>query len=57
MATIIADKRLDAGAQTLLWTRLSDAGLPVPSGLYLIRVIARAADGSQSTALATVALR
>jgi hypothetical protein len=55
--TIAADKPLDAGLQTLLWDRRAETGLPVPSGLYLIRVKARDARGGQSTTLATVALR
>jgi len=55
--TLAGDKPLDAGLQTLLWDRRADTGLPVPAGLYLIRVTARAPHGAQSTALATVALR
>jgi hypothetical protein len=54
---IVADRPLDAGLQTLLWDRRADTGLPVPAGLYLIRVTARDAAGAQTTALATVALR
>jgi hypothetical protein len=55
--TVVADKPLEAGLQTLLWDRRAEMGLPVPAGLYLIRVTARDEDGGQSTALATVALR
>ncbi|MBM3956786.1 MAG: hypothetical protein FJ313_01895 [Gemmatimonadetes bacterium] len=55
--TIVADRPLDAGLQTLLWDRRAETGLPAPSGLYLIRVTARDASGGQSTALATLALR
>jgi hypothetical protein len=55
--TIVADRPLDAGPQTLLWDRRADTGLPVPAGLYLIRVTARDPDGAQSSALATVSLR
>ena len=53
---IAADKPLDAGVQTLVWDRRADGGLPVPAGLYLIRVTARDATGGASTALAALAL-
>jgi hypothetical protein len=55
--TIAADRPLGAGLQTLLWDRRADTGLPVPAGLYLIRVMARDEEGGQRTALASVALR
>jgi parallel beta-helix repeat protein len=55
--TIVADKPLDAGLQTLLWDRRADSALPVPAGLYLVRLAARDATGAQSAALTTVALR
>jgi flagellar hook assembly protein FlgD len=55
--TIAADKPLEAGLQTLVWDCKADGGLRVPAGLYLVRLTARAADGAQSTALATVSLR
>jgi len=57
IATIVADQPLNAGLQTLLWDRRAQTGLPVPSGLYLVRVTARNADGSTCSALATLALR
>jgi len=55
--TIAADQPLEAGLQTLMWDGKADTGIAVPAGLYLIRVVARDADGGQSTALATVAVR
>jgi hypothetical protein len=55
--TIVADKPLEAGLQTLLWDRRAETGLAAPAGLYLISVTARDGEGGQSTALATVALR
>jgi flagellar basal-body rod modification protein FlgD len=55
--TVVADRPLDAGLQTLLWDRRAETGLAAPSGLYLVRVTARAGDGAQSSALATLALR
>lgn len=55
--TLVADKPLDAGLQTLVWDRKAASGLTVPAGLYVIRVTAQSAGGGQSTALATVALK
>jgi predicted outer membrane repeat protein len=55
--TLVAEKSLGAGLQTLLWDRRAETGLSAPAGLYLIRVKARDARGGQSTALAVVALR
>jgi hypothetical protein len=55
--TLVADRPLEAGLQTLLWDRRADTGLPVPAGLYLIRVTAHSDKGGQSTSLATLALR
>jgi murein DD-endopeptidase MepM/ murein hydrolase activator NlpD len=43
-----------AGSNTLLWNALSDSGLPVPNGTYLVEVTARGADGAQSRAVAMV---
>jgi C1A family cysteine protease len=54
--TIVAAQPLEAGLQTLLWDRKADSGLPVPAGLYLIRVTARDAEGGQSTSMASLAL-
>ncbi|MBM3472647.1 MAG: hypothetical protein FJX75_05175 [Armatimonadetes bacterium] len=54
--TIIADRPLGAGLQTLVWDGKAESGLASPAGLYLIRVTAKSADGGQSTALATVGL-
>ncbi len=55
--TLCADQACEAGMNTLVWNALSDRGLRVPSGTYLIRITARAGDGAQSSALATVAVR
>jgi C1A family cysteine protease len=55
--TIVADRPLGAGLQTLVWDRKAESGLTVPAGLHIIRVNAKAADGTQSTALATLSLR
>jgi len=55
--TIAAHRPLEAGLETLTWDRKADNGLAAPPGLYLIRLTARNANGGQSTALASVALR
>jgi len=55
--TLVEDRALEAGPQTLLWDRKAGNGLPVPAGLYLIRVTAREPEGGQSSGLATLALR
>jgi len=55
--TIVVDKPLAAGLNTLLWDRRSSTGLPVPAGLYVICVQARHDDGQSSAAIATVSLR
>jgi len=55
--TIAADQPLAAGLQTLAWDGKAANGLTAPAGLYVVRVTARNAEGGQSTALATVALR
>jgi hypothetical protein len=47
----------EAGTNVLLWNAQSDSGLPVPSGTYLVEVIARAPDGQQSRALAPVTVK
>ena len=55
--TIVAEKPVGAGLQTLVWDRKAESGLTVPGGLYLIRVSARSPEGGQSTALATIVLK
>lgn len=54
---VLPERDLAAGASTLLWNGRSIAGAMVPAGQYLARVSARAADGSQAQAVATVRLR
>jgi hypothetical protein len=55
--TLCQVKDCQAGANTLLWNAQSDAGLPVPNGMYLVEVTAKADDGTQGRALAQVAIR
>jgi hypothetical protein len=46
-----------AGLQLMAWNARDDAGRAVPSGLYLVELVARAADGQQARALATLQVR
>jgi hypothetical protein len=54
--TLCQGRDCAAGANTLLWNATSDAGLRVPSGAYLVEVVARTPDGSQARAVTTVRL-
>jgi hypothetical protein len=45
---------LDGGANALLWDARSDAGLPVPNGVYIAEVAAKGEDGSQARAVTPV---
>jgi hypothetical protein len=55
--TIVADRPLSAGLQTLVWTGQADTGLAAPAGLYLIKVTLRGAEGAQGSAVTSVRLR
>jgi len=46
----------DAGLNRLAWNGTSAAGTRVPAGVYLVRVRARVASGTQTSALTTVRL-
>jgi hypothetical protein len=52
--TICTAKACEAGTNTLLWNAMSDGGLRVPNGVYLVDVAARTDDGGQSKALTQV---
>ena len=54
--TICSVRECEAGANTLLWNAQSENGLPVPNGRYLIQLVARTSDGTESRALAAVRL-
>jgi len=54
--TVTPGRTCDAGANRLLWSGLSDRGLRVPDGAYLIEVRARSGSGEQSRALSRVQL-
>ncbi|MGQ9730181.1 MAG: lectin like domain-containing protein [Candidatus Zipacnadales bacterium] len=55
--TLITDKFMEAGTQTVLWNRRADNGLLVPRGVYLVQVTARSADGSLHRAITSLCLR
>ena len=52
--TLFRAKNCESGANTLLWNAQSDQGLHVPNGTYLIEVMAKASDGTQTRGLAQV---
>jgi hypothetical protein len=54
--TIAPGRECEAGLNTVTWTGMSDAGLRVPAGRYLVEVRARSAEGSESRAIAAVGL-
>ena len=46
-----------AGLNTATWNLRNTTGAPVPSGMYLCTVTARAADGGQTTAIRAMSVR
>ncbi len=52
--TICRGRDCAAGKSTVLWNAQSDSGSRVPSGVYLIEVVAHAPDGRQARALSQV---
>jgi hypothetical protein len=50
------DRPADPGSQRLAWSGLSASGTAAPPGRYLVRIIARSADGGQASALLPVSL-
>ncbi|MBM3502202.1 MAG: hypothetical protein FJX74_26420, partial [Armatimonadetes bacterium] len=53
---LVTDRAAVAGVNRLIWNATSDAGLRVPSGVYLVEITARGTDGSSSRALTSVRL-
>lgn len=47
----------EAGTNTLVWNAQTDGGLRVPSGTYVVEVVARAEDGSQVRGLTRVTVQ
>jgi hypothetical protein len=52
--TICQGRECEAGTNVLLWNAQNDQGLPVPSGTYLVEVVASTPDGSQAKGLTQV---
>ena len=55
--TVVSGRALPAGTTTVLWDGRSSTGLPVPAGVYLVRVSAADGSGAVSSALAILTLR
>lgn len=47
VATLARDRAAGAGLQRVLWSGQTNHGTCAPSGTYLVRILARAADGGQ----------
>ena len=56
VAAIDAQATQPAGRNVATWGGRTQAGTTVPAGRYLIRVIARSADGQEASAMATVTI-
>ena len=56
VGTICRARPSDAGANTLVWNGMGEAGVRAPAGRYLVEVTARAGDGSQARAVAPMML-
>lgn len=57
VATVCSGRDCAVGANRLLWDAMTDEGLAVPNGTYLIEVAAAAPDGTRFRALAQVHIR
>ncbi|MEN6643731.1 MAG: Ig-like domain-containing protein, partial [Armatimonadia bacterium] len=53
----LPEQDLPAGVSSLLWNGQSRSGTRVPAGTYLVKVQARGADGTQTSALGPLQLR
>jgi len=53
---IVADRPMTEGIKSLTWDGRNAAGLRVPGGMYLVRMTATGASGSQWTAMGTLNL-
>ena len=54
--TVVADRAVEAGVNSLAWNGASDAGVRAPAGIYLVRVSAASSDGSRSEIMSTISL-
>lgn len=55
--TLCHARNCEAGTSKLLWNGMSDQGLRVPNGTYLVEVSAKAEDGAQARRLARVRIQ
>jgi hypothetical protein len=51
VTTLCRATECEAGTNTLLWNGLSDSGLPVPNGTYVVQVTALSENGQQAEGL------
>lgn len=54
--TLCSARECGAGTHTLVWNAMSDQGLAVPNGTYVVEVRGSAEDGTQSRALRQVSI-
>ncbi len=54
--TIVADRPLEAGINSLAWDGRNAAGLRAPAGMYLVRMTATGAGGARWTSMGTLSL-
>jgi flagellar hook assembly protein FlgD len=54
--TLVTDRDCAAGATALGFNGRNDGGAPLPSGRYLVEIVARADDGQQVSRCLPVAL-
>ncbi len=54
--TIVADRPMAQGINSLAWDGRNAAGLRVPGGMYLVRMTATASSGARWTCMGTLSL-
>ncbi len=54
--TIVADRPLEAGINSLAWDGRNAAGLRAPGGMYLVRMTATGTGGVRWTSMGTLSL-
>ncbi|MGQ9731302.1 MAG: hypothetical protein ACUVX8_08485 [Candidatus Zipacnadales bacterium] len=55
--SLVANRKLEQGIHTLVWTGLTDAGLHAPAGVYMALVVAHTPDGGQDRVVRQVTLQ
>ena len=53
----LAERDLPAGVNSLLWNGRGNSGSKVPAGTYLVKVVAKGAEGTQTTAVTSLQIR